>query len=234
MICVEITHTLELVQNLYVTGNINLNKVLEISNLAGPIRSSLCGALKEMVASSATSSVALPYEMDGNGAVYYMDDANVPSLLSLPVLGFISSSHASYQTTRNLILSPTNPFYYSGKAANGIGGPHVGSNYTWPMSIVVRAMTSNDVNEISACLSMLIDNTAGTGLMHESFDVNDSNQWTRSWFAWANGLFGELVLQLIHTNPTLVLKNDPETIALAQSLVKKTVSMEAQVSPLIA
>jgi meiotically up-regulated gene 157 (Mug157) protein len=234
MICVEINHTMQLLQRLYNTGSISVEKTADTGKLASAIASSLCGALKEIVTASAVSSVALPYEMDGNGAVYYMDDANVPSLLSLPVLGFISSSHSSYQTTRNLILSPTNPFYYSGKAANGIGGPHVGTNYTWPMSIVIRAMTSQDVNEIATCLSMLAENTAGTGLMHESFDVNNSNQWTRSWFAWANGLFGELVLQLIHTNPTLVLKNDPETIALAQSLVKKTVSMEAQVSPLIA
>ena len=101
------------------------------------------------------------------------------------------------------------------------------------MSIIMRAMTSQDESEIAHCLDTLLTTTAGTGLMHESFNVNNASDFTRTWFAWANGLFGELVLQLITTHPTLVLKNDPSVIAQAQSLVKPTVSLLAQSEVLV-
>lgn len=229
MICVEITHATVLLNKLLVLQPENASKIGSILTEAEQVGGTICNFLKQMV----ETNQALPYEIDGNGGEYFMDDANVPSLLSLPVLGFVSSSNTAYTKTRDLVWSKTNPFYYSGRAADGIGGPHVGSNFAWPMAMVVKSMTSNDEAEIQKYLDLLITNTAGTGLMHESFNVNDSKDYTRSWFAWANGLFGELVLQLIHTHPTLVLKNDPDTIALAQSLVKIPIVIEAQKTPLI-
>lgn len=229
MICVEITHLTTLLTHLQKSSTTqDQTKITSLLTSAQNIGGTICNALKGFL----DTKEAIPYEVDGNGGAYYMDDANVPSLLSLPVLGFVSSEHTAYEKTRDYVLSSRNPFYYKGTAANGVGGPHVGTNMTWPMAIVVRAMTSTSEEEIATCLDMLLSNTAGTGLMHESFNVNNGNQYTRSWFAWANGLFGELVLQLIVTHPTLVLKDDEATIKLAQSLVKTPVAIEAQKSAL--
>ena len=139
----------------------------------------------------------------------------------------MSNKHPAYQNTRNYVLSPRNPYYFSGSQGSGIGGPHVGYNFTWPMSIVTAAMTSEDEKEIASCLRLLKESAARTGFMHESFNVNNVNDYTRSWFAWANGLFGELVLQLIMTKPHLIIKNDDATIALAQSYVKPPVSLQS-------
>lgn len=224
MICVEINHVMMMFNKLQRLKAENQDLISEVFSLAREIGGKICGALKTMI----DEEVALPYEIDGNGGSYFMDDANVPSLLSLPSLGFLSSSHVTYQKTRQYVLSSRNPFFYKGSVAQGIGGPHVGTNMTWPMSIVMRAMTSTDEEEIKTCLNMLLTNTAGTGLMHESFNVNESEDYTRSWFAWANGLFGELILQLIVTHPNLVLVNDADVIQKAQSLVKTPIVLEAQ------
>jgi meiotically up-regulated gene 157 (Mug157) protein len=122
-----------------------------------------------------------------------MDDANVPSLLALPYLGAVSASDPVYQNTRKLILSEDNPFYFKGKAAEGIGGPHVGQDMIWPMAIIMKAMTSNNDKEIADCIEVLRKTHADTGFMHESFHKDDPKNFTRSWFAWANTLFGELL-----------------------------------------
>jgi meiotically up-regulated gene 157 (Mug157) protein len=137
----------------------------------------------------------LAYEVDGFGNQLFMDDANVPSLLALPYLGALSQHDPLYQNTRRMVLSETNPYFFKGKAAEGIGGPHVGMNYIWPMSIIIRALTSSDKTEISKCLSWLKTTHAGTGFMHESFNKDDATDFTRKWFAWANTLFGELIIK---------------------------------------
>jgi meiotically up-regulated gene 157 (Mug157) protein len=146
----------------------------------------------------------LALEVDGFGNKLFMDDANVPSLLSLPYLGAMKKDDPLYQNTRNFILSNNNPHYYEGKAAKGIGGPHVGYNYIWPMSIIMRGLTSNNKSEIKYCLDTLVNTDAGTGFMHESFHKDDANKYTRSWFAWANTLFGEFVLKVVKDYPELV------------------------------
>lgn len=133
------------------------------------------------------------FEIDGFGSTLLMDDANVPSLLALPYLGAVSASDPVYQNTRKLILSEDNPFYFKGKAAEGIGGPHVGQDMIWPMAIIMKAMTSNNDKEIADCIEVLRKTHAGTGFMHESFHKDDPKNFTRSWFAWANTLFGELL-----------------------------------------
>jgi len=139
---------------------------------------------------------AYAYEVDGFGNQLFMDDANVPSLLSLPYLGCCAPDDAAYRSTRALILSEENPWFFKGRAAEGIGGPHVGLNMIWPLGIIMRALTSTSDNEIRLCLRMLKATHAGTGFMHEAFDKDEPKKFTRAWFAWANTLFGELILKL--------------------------------------
>ncbi|HVY74365.1 MAG TPA: glycoside hydrolase family 125 protein [Puia sp.] len=136
------------------------------------------------------------YEVNGFGSYNLMDDANVPSLLSLPYLGAVSKADPVYQNTRRLLLSTENPFFFKGSAAEGIGGPHAGLNMIWPLGITMRALTSSSSVEIKKCLDWLIKSNAGTGFMHESFHKDDPANFTRKWFAWANTLFGELVWDL--------------------------------------
>lgn len=133
------------------------------------------------------------FEIDGFGSTLLMDDANVPSLLALPYLGALPVTDPIYQNTRKLVLSEDNPFYFKGKAAEGIGGPHVGQDMIWPMAIIMKAMTSNNDKEIAACIETLRTTHADTGFMHESFHKDDPKNFTRSWFAWTNTLFGELL-----------------------------------------
>jgi len=136
------------------------------------------------------------YEVDGFGNLLMMDDANAPSLLSLPYLGCCTPDDPVYRRTRPFILSEENPYFFRGLAAEGIGGPHVGLRMIWPLGIIMRALTSTSNAEIRSCLRMLKATHAGTGFMHEAFDQDDPRKFTRSWFAWANTLFGELILRL--------------------------------------
>ncbi len=138
------------------------------------------------------------FEVDGFGNHTFMDDANVPSLLALPYLDSVSKNDPVYKNTRKLVWSEDNPYFFKGKAAEGIGGPHVGYDMVWPMSIIMRAMTSSDDQEIKWCIKTLRDTDADTGFMHETFHKDDPKNFTRSWFAWANTLFGELILKVIN------------------------------------
>ena len=130
-----------------------------------------------------------------------MDDANAPGLLSLPYLGCCSIDDPLYRRSRQFVQSEANPYFFRGTAAEGVGGPHVGLNMIWPMSIIMRALTSTDDAEIRQCLRWLRNTTAGTGFMHESFQKDDPQVFTRAWFAWANTLFGELTVRLASERP---------------------------------
>ena len=145
-----------------------------------------------------------PYEVDGFGNRLFMDDANAPSLLSLPYLGCCSVNDLIYQNTRRFVLSENNPYFFKGKAAEGIGSPHTLVNRIWPISIIMRALTSESNDEIVQCLYYLKYTHAGTGFMHESFNKDDAGDFTRKWFAWANTLFGELILKLFTEKPRLL------------------------------
>jgi len=147
------------------------------------------------------------FEVDGFGNHHLMDDANVPSLLAMAYLGDVSPKDKIYMNTRRFVLSDSNPYFYKGKAAEGIGGPHIGYDMIWPMSIMMRAFTSNDDAEIKYCLEMLLSTDAGTGFMHESFHKDTPEKFTRSWFAWANTLFGELVSKLVDDGKTELLNS---------------------------
>ena len=151
-----------------------------------------------------THGAIFAYEVDGFGNALFMDDANVPGLLSLPYLGWCSADDPAYLATRSFLLSDDNPYFFRGTAGEGIGGPHVGVNWVWPMAIIVRALTSRDEGEIVRCLQTLKTTHAGTGFMHESFHKDDPTQFTRAWFAWANTLFGELILRLQAERPALL------------------------------
>ncbi|MGL6041818.1 MAG: glycoside hydrolase family 125 protein, partial [Deefgea sp.] len=146
------------------------------------------------------------YEVDGFGNALMMDDANVPSLLSLPYLGVCSADDALYLNTRRFILSKDNPWYFSSSDGqlSGVGSPHTLAPRIWPMSLIMQALTSNDAHEIERCLAMLKRSDGGCALMHESFLPDDPSDFTRSWFAWANTLFGELILRVARDFPALL------------------------------
>ena len=137
------------------------------------------------------------FEVDGFGSAFLMDDANVPSLLSLAYLDPSMAQDPVWQNTRRFVWSEDNPYFYRGKAGEGIGGPHIGTEVIWPMSIMMRAFTATDDKEILACVKSLLATDAGTGFIHESFHKDDASDFTREWFAWQNTLFGELILHLI-------------------------------------
>ncbi len=152
----------------------------------------------------ADGSAYWAYEIDGFGNQLFMDDANAPSLLSLPYLGCCDRTDATYRHTRERVWSERNPYFFKGRAAEGIGGPHEGLRMVWPMSIMIYAQTSLDTAEIRQCLRWLRDTDAGTGFMHEAFDQDDPAHFTRSWFSWANTLFGELIVDVHSKHPELL------------------------------
>lgn len=134
------------------------------------------------------------YEVDGNGNYLIMDDANVPSLLSAPYLGYCSKEDETYLSTRKTILSKMNPYFYEGKYAKGIGSSHTPENYIWPIALAIEGLTTSDKKEKERILDLLVSCDAGTHLMHEGFDVNNPINFTREWFSWPNMLFCELIM----------------------------------------
>jgi meiotically up-regulated gene 157 (Mug157) protein len=211
--------------NLFALSSIrNLRTILQTlkigAELDGPafaLETDLINALNEhAIVVHPTYGEVFAYEVDGFGNRTLMDDANVPSLLALPylqsshfigdlsVLAIDKRGYTAYQNTRRMLLSESNPFFFKGKAGEGIGGPHAGLNMIWPLSIIMRGLTSRDPQEISLCLKMLQKSHAGTGFMHESFHKDDAAKFTRKWFAWANTLFGEFVLKTYLERPALL------------------------------
>ncbi|MFL9482535.1 glycoside hydrolase family 125 protein [Chitinophagaceae bacterium LWZ2-11] len=185
-----------------------VNEIRHLVDISHSIRSlklarpalTLHGDLAKSLDESATVRTAFgemyPYEINGYGSYNLMDDANVPSLLSLAYLVPSMKNDRKYLTTRKYVLSEDNPFFFKGKVAEGIGGPHAGLDMIWPISIIMRGLTSTDDKEIKMCLAALQKTHAGTGFMHESFHKDDASKFTRKWFAWANTLFGEFIWKL--------------------------------------
>ncbi|KAL4871134.1 hypothetical protein BDV12DRAFT_38097 [Aspergillus spectabilis] len=150
------------------------------------------------------------FEVDGYGSHILMDDANVPSLLALPILGFVEQDDPVYKNTREMILSKDgNPYYLTGSGFHGIGGPHIGLQNAWPMSVLIQAMTSTSDTEISQCIEQ-VKNSSLLGLIHESIDVNNIRTYTRPWFAWANSVFAQAVLKIAAERPHLVFGEGAE------------------------
>ncbi len=148
------------------------------------------------------------YEVDGFGNHYLMDDPNVPSLLAMAYLGDVDVNDPVYQNTRRFVWSEDNPYFFKGKAGEGIGSPHIGRHdMIWPMSIMMRAFTSQDDAEIKTCIKQLLSTDAGKGFIHESFHKDDPNEFTREWFAWQNTLFGELIIKLVNDGKLKLLNS---------------------------
>lgn len=160
-----------------------------------------------VINSTATGTEVFAYEIDGFGGINFMDDANIPSLMSLPYIGFVNETDPVYLSTRSAILSRSNPWWFFSPAANqsGIGGPHRGLNKIWPMNWIIQLSTSTDAAERVQLLDLLKKTTAGKGLIHEVFDVNQAtgSGFGRLWFAWGNSLFGEVLLNMAMTNGPL-------------------------------
>jgi hypothetical protein len=137
------------------------------------------------------------FEADGLGNQNLMDDANSPSLLSIPYLGYADKDDPLYLNTRRFVLSKDNPFYYEGQYAKGIGSPHTAEGFVWHIALIMQALTTDDRDEILEILETLARTHAGTNFMHESFDPDKPEDYTRSWFAWANSLFAHLMVHLM-------------------------------------
>ncbi len=147
------------------------------------------------------------YEVDGFGNKVFMDDANVPSLMSLAYLGAHKPTDVIYKNTRAFLVSDSNPYYLKGKFAEGQASPHTGKEKIWHMGITLRAMTSTDKKEITRCLEIIRATDADTGFMHEAFHKDNPKDFNRSWFAWANTLFGELIIKIQKENPDILSIN---------------------------
>jgi uncharacterized protein len=182
------------------------NQILQDSNLANEaaaLATEVASALGQYAVAQTTRGSVWAYEVDGYGSVLLMDDANVPSLLALPYLKS-SPDAALYARTRSFVWSEHNPWFFRGSAGEGVGGPHEGKDMIWPMAITVYALTSQSEAEIMSAVTILKNASAGSGFMPESFNCNDATKFTRSWFAWANSLFGELVAQVAENHPQLL------------------------------
>lgn len=186
--------TLKKMANVLTTVNHQPALAKECNDLANEVHNAL---MKYAIYNHPKYGKIYAYEVDGFGNQLLMDDANVPSLLAMPYLGDVSLDDPIYQNTRRFVWSDDNPYFFKGRAGEGIGGPHIGYDMAWPMSIMMKAFTSTDDKEIKDCIQMLMDTDADTGMIHESFNVNNASDYTRPWFAWQNTLFGELILKLV-------------------------------------
>ena len=175
----------------------------EMANEATALANEVEAALRRHALVPTTAGTIWAYEIDGYGGRVLMDDANVPSLLSLPYLES-SLDEAVYARTRKFVWSESNPWFFSGAAGEGIGGPHIGRDMIWPMSQIIYALTSNSDAEVARAIRMLKGSSAGTGFMHESYNKDAPEHFTRSWFAWANTLFGELIGKTAQRRPELL------------------------------
>lgn len=141
------------------------------------------------------TSNGFAYEVDGLGGVNLDDDANIPSLLSLPYLGFCAPNDERYLITRNRILSSANRWFYRGPLAEGIGSPHTPAQHVWPLAIAMAAITRPTGESVEDALEVLTATTGGTGRIHESFHVDDDAVFTRPWFSWAEMTYLHLLMR---------------------------------------
>ncbi|RDL41773.1 Six-hairpin glycosidase [Venustampulla echinocandica] len=180
------------------------NLANHMHNFAGRIREAIT---KYGIVNHPTYGQIYAFEVDGFGSHNIMDDANIPSLLSAPFFGYLNISDNVYQNTRKLILSKDNAYFMRGPVINAVGGPHAGFGQAWPMASIIRIFTSTDSSEITSTLKELVSSTAGLGLMHESINSFNQQMWSRQWFSWANGLFGQCLLDLKERMPEVLDKS---------------------------
>ncbi len=134
------------------------------------------------------------YEVDGLGHANVMDDANIPSLLSIPYFGYLPANNSLYKQTRAFVLSDRNPYFFRGRYAAGVGSPHTPHGYVWPLALCVQALTATESDETRRVMGYIAASDIGDHRLHESFDANWPESFTRADFAWPNALYAELVL----------------------------------------
>ncbi|KAF9221854.1 hypothetical protein BS17DRAFT_796694 [Gyrodon lividus] len=189
----------------------NLANILDDTNLAPNVSAHAkkwSQSIKQAIYEHGVFDDVFVYETNGLGSRYMMDDANVPSLLSLPYLGFLDKNDTAYVKTKKILMSRQNPYYAKGQNFSGIGGPHIDAWNPWPMSQISNIFGSEDDDEILESLYTVANNTAGLGLIHESINIYNGSDYTRPWFAWANSYFGEMLLDLAQRKPHLIFHDN--------------------------
>lgn len=178
----------------------------DLANQMSTFASSIRAAITQYgIVTHPTYGQIYAFEVDGFGSQNMMDDANIPSLLAAPFFGYLNTTDSVYQSTRNFILSKDDPYFMRGPVINAVGGPHEGFGFAWPMASIIRIFTTDNETEIEDQLKEIVSSTDGLGLIHESINTFNQSDWTRQWFSWANGLFGQCLLDL-HTRVPSVLE----------------------------
>ena len=179
--------------NLFFMSELRKVNVPKLSSIA----SELAGEIHDGITKFGLIQGKFAYEVDGLGNAQWMDDANVPSLLSLPYLEVLPADNSEYQKTRAFVLSEANPYFFSGASVEGVGSQHTPPNHVWPISIAMEALTSNDLGKQLRALETLEATDAGTGRMHESFHVDNPSKFTREWFSWSDMTYVDLTLKSV-------------------------------------
>ena len=169
----------------------------ELAKEAGDLSKEIREAVEKYAIVAGEAKDFYAYEVDGFGQYNVMDDANLPSLLSMPYIGYCDKENERYQNTRGMVLSERNSYYFPGKVLTGIGSQHTDTRYVWSMSLCMQGITSDNKEEKEAIFKMLENSDGGTNLMYESIFADDDTKYTRPWFSWANSVFCEFVMDYL-------------------------------------
>ena len=195
-------------------NDININKELkikfepfkeDIKNIIDTVEKAIYeyGVIKDPI----NGEKYFAFEVDGYGNYYFMDEPGYPNLISLPFFNFCETSNEIYINTRKRILSERNPYFIKGKFGKGCSSSHSYRRYNWPLFTIMQGLTSVDKAEVNSCLKMLVESAKEKLFMHESYDIDDVNKYTRDWFAWANSFFGIFIDFIIDKYPEMIFKN---------------------------